>query len=335
MARKSFERILIIQTAFLGDVILATGLVEKVYQHYPDAEIDILIRKGYESLFEGHPGICRVHVFQKNRQKYLNLLRLVRVIRGLRYDVVVNVQRFFSSGLITFLAGADISVGFNKNPLSFLFSNKINHQFDGNHETGRNHNLVAWFTDDQPGKPVLYPQPRNYENVAVYSREKYFCIAPASIWATKQFPEQKWLEFLSMVPDGISIYLIGGDSDHPLGEKIRTKAGRECVINLCGKLSLLDTAALMAGAALNLVNDSAPMHMASAMNAPVCAVYCSTIPAFGYGPLSDQSYILEINGELYCRPCGIHGRKKCPEGHFRCALDITQEQMKEILNKVV
>jgi heptosyltransferase-2 len=75
------------------------------------------------------------------------------------------------------------------------------------------------------------------------------------------------------------------------------------------------------------------MHIASAMNAPVCAVYCSTVPAFGFGPLSDESYIMEIDEPLYCRPCGLHGHRACPEGHFRCAKEIRTERLVEVLEK--
>jgi ADP-heptose:LPS heptosyltransferase len=78
---------------------------------------------------------------------------------------------------------------------------------------------------------------------------------------------------------------------------------------------------------MNYVNDSAPMHFASAVNAPVTAVYCSTIPEFGFGPLSDNSHVVEIDKPLYCRPCGLHGYSSCPEKHFRCALEIENDQL--------
>jgi heptosyltransferase-2 len=99
------------------------------------------------------------------------------------------------------------------------------------------------------------------------------------------------------------------------------------VINLCGQLSFLESAALMKEAVMSYVNDSAPMHFASAVNAAVTAVYCSTLPSFGFGPLSDTSRIVEIDYNLYCRPCGLHGRKQCPEGHFKCAYDIKAGQL--------
>jgi heptosyltransferase-2 len=105
------------------------------------------------------------------------------------------------------------------------------------------------------------------------------------------------------------------------------------VTNLAGKLSLLASAALMQKAIMNYVNDSAPMHLASALNAPTCAIYCSTVPAFGFGPLAEKSYVVEINYPLHCRPCGLHGYRACPERHFKCAYDIEVNPLVEVLSK--
>jgi heptosyltransferase-2 len=91
------------------------------------------------------------------------------------------------------------------------------------------------------------------------------------------------------------------------------------VENLAGTLSFLQSAALMAGAEMNYVNDSAPLHMASAMNAPTTAVFCSTVGSFGFTPLADVQRVVETNHSLPCRPCGLHGHQACPQGHFRCA----------------
>ena len=106
---------------------------------------------------------------------------------------------------------------------------------------------------------------------------------------------------------------------------IRDSGSKKCV-NLAGNFSLLETASLMKDAIMNYVNDSAPMHIASAMNAPVTAYYCSTIPEFGFGPLSDVKKIMEIETKLNCRPCGLHGYKECPMGHFRCGNEIPIEK---------
>jgi heptosyltransferase-2 len=156
----------------------------------------------------------------------------------------------------------------------------------------------------------------------------YICIAPASVWFTKQFPKEKWIAFIDRLKqEQISVYLLGASSDQEIGDAIRNATTHPGVINLSGKLSFLESAALMQHAAMNFVNDSAPLHLASAVNAPVTAVFCSTVPGFGFGPLSDRSFIVETSEPLTCRPCGLHGYKACPQGHFKCALTISNEQL--------
>ena len=102
----AFRQILIIQTAFIGDVILATGLLEKLHHQFPDADIDFLVRKGNESLMNGHPFVRETLVWDKKGGKYSNLFKLIGKIRATPYDLVVNVQRFANSGLITALSKA-------------------------------------------------------------------------------------------------------------------------------------------------------------------------------------------------------------------------------------
>jgi heptosyltransferase II len=322
---------LIIQTAFPGDVILATALIEKLHQKFPAASIDFLVRQGNESLLAGHPLLRNVLVWDKKKGKIKNLIAVIRQIRSLRYDVVINVQRFTSSGVITVLSKAKYTIGFGKNPLSLFFSNRVVHDIgNGLHETERNQKLVEELTDAHASKPRLYPAPTDFENVAAYvtaaaTSRIYFCMAPASVWFTKQFPKEKWISLIDQSALRLyPVFLIGSPQDQPLGEFIRAGVQHPNVINLCGKLSYLESAALMQGAVMNFVNDSAPMHLASAMNAPVTAIYCSTIPAFGFGPLSDVKRIIETEVKLSCKPCGLHGHKVCPEGHFKCALTIEE-----------
>jgi heptosyltransferase-2 len=322
MGQASLSKILVIQTAFLGDVILATSVIEKLNQHYPESMIDFLLRKGNENVLANHSFLHEVLVFDKTSGKYRNLLRLIAKIRKNHYDLVINLHRYASTGLITILSGASITAGFNKNPFSRFFSIRVKHSFKGVHEVERNHELISWMTDPGSLKPRIFPGVRNYEKVEVLKNVPYLCLAPASVWFTKQFPAEKWVQLTDEIPGHLFVYLVGSSNDRGLGEKIRLMSKNDKIRNLCGELDILDTAALMESAVLNIVNDSAPMHIASAMNAPVCAIYCSTLPGFGFGPLSDRSYIIEKEENLYCRPCGIHGRSSCPESHFRCAMDI-------------
>ncbi len=321
-------KFLIIQTAFIGDVILATPLIEKLHAFYPNSQIDFLLRKGNENLLENNPYVSNILIWNKKKEKKKNLFRITKLIRSKKYNYVVNLQRFASTGIITAFSGGKIKVGFNKNPLSFLYTRKINHEIGkGEHEVERNIKLISEITDDSIFKPKLYPSEKDYQIVSEYKMSPYMCIAPTSVWFTKQFPENKWVELIDKIDSKYTVYLIGGPDDRSACENIIAKCNRSEISNLCGDLSFLQTSALIANATMNHVNDSAPMHMASAMNAPTTAIYCSTVPEFGFGPLSEESIIIETKEKLNCRPCGLHGFKKCPEDHFKCAQTIDTNTM--------
>ena len=337
------QKFLVIQTAFIGDVVLATALIEKLHDYFPDAQIDFLVRKGNEALLTHHPYLHEVLVWDKKQHKLQNLWRLIRRIRRTKYDKVINVQRFAATGLLTAFSSAKETIGFDKNPLSFLFTRKVPHIVSTSaaplHEIDRNQRLIAAFTDDQPAKPRLYPSSDDLTKVQPYKDRPYITVSPASVWFTKQYPPEKWAAFIREVPAPYTVYLLGAPSDKELCEQIRALAAVDPsipaatanIIILSGQLTFLQSAALMKEATMNYVNDSAPMHFASAVNAPVTAVYCSTVPAFGFGPLSDVKFIVEIKEPLDCRPCGLHGYRACPRGHFHCAYKIQEAQLLQTL----
>ena len=325
------RRFLIIQTAFLGDAVLATALLEKLITFHPDAVIDLVVRKGNEGLFDGHPFLNTLHVWDKRSSKTRNLLKLIGELRKAEYDHIINCQRFLSTGLMTVLARGKEKIGYDKNPLSFLFTRKIKHLIgDGRHEVDRLNALIEHLSDGARPMPRLYPTASMVEEVNAHMRTRsdehtpHVCIAPASVWFAKQWPEQRWIELIRALPAEQRVLLIGAPGDVPLCERIAEAAGRGEV--LAGKLSLLATAALMKSATMNYVNDSAPLHIASAMNAPVTAIFCSTVPAFGFGPLRENGRVVETSEQLDCRPCGLHGHSACPKGHFRCAMGILIEE---------
>lgn len=335
-SKEHLDKVLIIQTAFIGDVILSTPIIEKIHQYYPHAQIDFLLRKGNEMLLLDHPYIHEVLIWDKKSGKHKNLIRLLGRIRKSRYDLVINLQRFASTGLVTALSKAKQTIGFDKNPFSFLFGYKIPHTIGNNmHEVERNLQLVSKLTDTVFAPPKLYPTAKDYEVVNQYKKGEYICIAPTSVWFTKQFPIEKWIVFIDTAPFKGNIYLLGAPSDAETCEKIKSRTENPNVISLAGQLTLLQSAALMQDAVLNYVNDSAPLHLASAIDANTCAVFCSTVPAFGFYPLASFSEVVEIFTPLSCRPCGLHGYKACPLGHFNCAYKINNSQLLAVLNKAM
>ena len=356
---------LLIQTAFIGDVILATALVEYLAAREPGAPLDVLVRRGNEGLLANNPHVRRVLIWDKKHKKYPNLLKLLTQIRQAKYGRVVTLQRFASTGFLTAFSGAAERVGFAENPFSRFFTRRVPHVIgDGTHEVERNLKLIkndklkikkeledaenltdlsseneifnSSFLIFNSTKPRLYPGPADEAAAAPYAAVgQYICLAPTSVWFTKQYPEAKWLELLAALPPHLPVYLLGGPPDAAACERLAQAAARPGLVNLAGQLSLLASAALMRGAVLNYVNDSAPLHLCSAVDAPVCAIFCSTVPQFGFGPLSTFARIVEHPGPLACRPCGLHGHARCPLGHFRCALEIETPQLLAALDEAL
>lgn len=320
-------KILVIQTAFIGDVVLSTSLLHALRNHPQPIAIDILVRKGNESLLHDFPGLRKVIIWDKKQGKYRTLIKLLRQIRQEKYHAVINLQRFGATGMLTALSRARFRIGYQKNPFSMFFTHKAEHKIGGAdflHEIQRNDTLLKPLGIEGGFQPALFPSEKDYQKVSIWKSQKYYCIAPTSVWFTKQVPASKWLELIKNIVERNSfspIYLLGGPDDRAVCNDIARNSGTSNVKVLAGELSLLQTAALMKDAVMNFVNDSAPLHLASSMNAPVRAFFCSTVPSFGFGPLSRDSMVREVSG-LSCRPCGIHGHNSCPEKHFRCALEL-------------
>jgi ADP-heptose:LPS heptosyltransferase len=326
--QKSLSKILVIQTAFPGDVILATGVLESLYKAYPQAKIDILLRKGNELLFEEHPFIHEVLILDKKEGKMSAISKMAKKVRENEYELLINLHRFGSSGLIAMYSGAKRVVGFKKNPFSFAYTQSFPHQLNGRHETERNFSLIQDLVGIEYCKPRLYPAQKHVAKVDQQFDLNcgFVCIAPSSVWFTKELPEYKWIELINLFPDRLKVVLVGASSDRDKCERILAGTKHVNCINLSGKLSLIESAALMQKAKMIYANDSAPLHLASAVNAPSAAFFLSTIPGFGFTGLSDNNRVIEIERKLECRPCGLHGHKACPKGHFNCAHEIVIDE---------
>ena len=316
------KKIVIIQTAFLGDVILATPVISELKRLFPDANIDFLVRKGNESLLENNPHLQNVYILDKKEGKYKSIFRLINQFKKEKYDLAINLHRFGSAGIITAFSGAKKKYGFKKNPLSFLYTKKFEHEIgNGQHEVERNLSIIKEFGAVDSKRPELFPTEEDFDIVSQIMNPPFYCMAPASVWFTKQLPKEKWIQLIDHYNQIGTVYILGGKGDQNFCEEIISLTVAKTSINLAGQLNLLESAALMSKAKRNFVNDSGPLHIASAMNAPVTAFFCSTVTKFGFGPMSEDQNIREVN-DLDCRPCGLHGHKTCPKGHFKCGFDI-------------
>jgi heptosyltransferase II len=387
--------VLVIQTAFLGDVVLGTALIESLYSQNGLGGIDMLVRAGNEGVLAGNPKIRSVLVWEKrpNRtslargimallpKKWQSWWQLLLLIREKEYDAVVVVQRFFSMGLLAGLSRARVRVGFNKSPARWLFTHVCKHEIltlkhgEGKtglrhvgqktdaptpylHERERNHSLLkALGIMGEPGMPALYPGKEAKDTALAFRmqkgiRRKFAVLAPASVWETKRLPAGQWVSLGMALAKEYDLILIGGKEDAELCTTIRTQILEgyprlelgfdpeiACEVAVAaGHLNLLAAAATIAEATITYTNDSGPMHLASAVGGNVVAIYCSTVPEFGFGPLvgsgNGLAFTIEAPLALPCRPCGLHGLNTCPEGHFLCAKTITTQSLLEPLERL-
>jgi heptosyltransferase-2 len=160
----------------------------------------------------------------------------------------------------------------------------------------------------------------------VSSTEPLVGLSPGSIWATKRWPADGFAQVgRALAGAGFRIVVLGGSGDVEVGGRVQKamgEAGAGAVL-AAGRTPLKALAAWMDRLVLLVTNDSAPLHVAAARGTPAVAVFGATTPSLGFGPFHAESRVVQV--ELPCRPCGPHGGKRCPEGHFRCMTEVTSE----------
>lgn len=331
------DKILVIQTAFLGDVILALPLVQTLKMHLPDSKIDFLCVPDNVSVLQNHPDIAQIIPYdKKGGDKIDKFIEILSMIREKEYDVVISPHRFLRSALLTYYSEADTRIGFDRNSLSFLLTHKVRYE-RSTHEIERNVNLVKMI----PGinfdeakvslKPQLHPGIEDKEKVYGYvpleNSNKLITVAPCSRWFTKQFPLAKTSNLVKQLNEsGFTVALIGGKLDANYCARVVESTGNTKTIDLCGKLTPLQSYFAITLSKLLITVDSAAQHLGASSDTPIVLIYGSTNSSFGFYPLTSAHKIIE-NNSLDCRPCTDHGKKSCPKKHFKCMEDITEKSI--------
>ena len=252
------SKVLIIQTAFLGDAVLITSLLEKIRVESPSSTIHLLVRKGLEDIFKAYPqgNFGQVWTYDKSN-KLKSWWALRNELTKEKFDQVFVAQRFFGMGLLSISIGAKKVVGFDKNPLSLFFDEKIKHEFgQGKHETERNTELLASWLGPQLHKPFLNASHLNNLPVDLQAK-KYVSISPGSVWETKRFPVHKWIEFIHLLPLDQEIVLMGSAAEKYLSDEIENSfegSGRH-IHNACGRFNLQEAIAVYQQSLMSFVND--------------------------------------------------------------------------------
>ena len=322
------QRSLVVQTSFLGDVILTTPLLAELAKRGP---VDVVVTRQAASLLAGHPAVRNLHIYDK-RGADAGIAGFFRIARSLRAgdtsDAAYLAQGSVRSAGLVLAARFSTRIGFGSSPGRWLYTSRVPYNAEAHHTT-RLLSLAGPLPERGVVRPRLYPTPDDQDAVdtllreaGITSDEPLITLAPGSVWLTKRWP---WFPALArLLPAEARVAVVGSAADAALAREIGE--GRPGVIDATGRLSLLASAELIRRSRVLVTNDSAPLHMASAMNTPTVAVFGPTVPRFGFGPLASEHVLAELV-DLECRPCHAHGPMRCPLTHFRCMRDQTAEHV--------
>jgi lipopolysaccharide heptosyltransferase II len=331
---------LVIQTSFLGDVILTTPLIAELAKRGP---VDVLVTPTGAAALANNPDIRTVIRYDK-RGTYgsaLGLWQTIREIRGRRpYQAAYLAQGSFRSGAIAMMTGAKERIGFASSTGRLLYTTQLPYRPE-RHHAERLWSLSMSECADPPTRdqirPRLYPSDEERSRIDMLLRqsegadEPFVALAPGSAWGTKRWPYFPALA--KRLAEDYRIAIIGSKADSALAAEIVEGLPLDRVIYGVG-LPLLASAELIGRARTIVTNDSAPQHLASAMGTPTLTIFGPTVPEFGFGPLAER-HVVAGHESLSCRPCSRHGPQLCPLGHWRCMRELTPEYVSSLLTEVL
>lgn len=331
MDGKKIGKIGIFQTSFIGDSVLTTPLIQKTARLFPDSKIVVITRPQTQDIFRPMKEVSQIILNEKTGwNKIVGVWKTAKAIKEAHIDILLVPHRSFRSALIAWLSRVPIRIGFTSSEGWFFYTKTVPFSWMI-HDAERNLSLLQGIAKEEfkAEKLSLRYAPSAEENVARLMKDfnlegkTLVGLHPGSAWPTKCWPKEYFVELISRLETELHVQTVivgGGKKDADLGEKICQLSQGHCA-NLCGKTSLADLMALMPHFKLFITNDSGPMHIATAFNVPTLAIFGPTTKELGFFPYGHGHRVLEVKS-MECRPCALHGGRKCPLGHFKCMREI-------------
>ena len=319
------SKVAVIQTAFHGDVILCTPMFESLKS--AGHEVVAVVRPQAELLIRRNPFLDNIILYDKH-MGVPAFLRAVYELRRTNCDISLSVQRYLKSAILPIYADIPKRVGFTNSQVRTLYTDEVVYD-RSRHEVERCLALCEGISQTSGFSPRIeitgedLAEAGSFLNKHHIDFENFVVMAPGSIWATKRWGHFRELAELVTDTFNCDVVLLGSRQDYEVCLDVSKVDKAVC---LAGETNLLQSAAIIRMARLAITNDSAPGHIAAAVNTPVVSIFGPTVPSFGFTPYTDKVEIVENKG-LYCRPCSSHGPMKCPEKHFRCMKEITPQQV--------
>ena len=348
---------LVVQTSFLGDIILTTPLIAELAKR---GAVDVVTTPDGAGILRNHPAIRNLIVYDR-RDADKGIAGFARTVGRIRhaglygsldstrapsinefYKNAYLAQGSYRSALLVVSAGVKNRIGFNTSEGRKLYTQQIEYKFEKHHAE-----RLWWLSmsscADEPSReqtrPRVYPSQDDDRAIEALMQEKlvkpsrpFIALAPGSVWGTKRWPF--YPELALKLVDAFNIVIVGGNADAEAGDLIVAQVPEGCAVNAAGRVGILGSAAIIGRAEALVTNDSAPEHLGSAMDTPTIVIFGPTSPEFGFGPLARGSRIAGMDG-LACRPCDHHGPHVCPLGHWRCMREVSSDRVHGLITETL
>ncbi len=326
--KNAISKILVIRLSSMGDVVLTTPFIRALRQEFPNAKIDFLLNKSFSEIYKFNPNIDNLILYDRDLSKSQIIEKRDKYLRSKdieKYDLIIDLQKNKRSK--AWSAGISDNVKqiqknrLHKLSLVYLKKPKLDadfHVVKNYLAAASEYNLKA----DNKGCEIYtgtegIPQINNTKPLIAF--------APAAQHHTKQWLPERFIELADLLSKDYQIVLLGGKADKDVCKQIEEQSEAE-FFDYSGANSIIFTYNIVRQCTAIITNDTGVMHIASAADIPIVAIFGSTVPALGFTPYNVKHKIIEVE-DLSCRPCTHIGKKKCPKGHFRCMTEISAKQV--------
>ncbi len=334
-------KVLIIKLSAIGDVVQTLPALEALKKTYPESEITWVVEEAASAILEDHPLINRLMVSRRKTwfKKMVNpftcleglgsIIGFIRELRDTRYDIAIDFQGLFKSGIVIGLARSVRKIGFDRTrELSYLFLNERMPAFDvERHALERYLDVARYLGAKDPSPACTLPIDR--ERVTVRQRlgevkrpeQPLVVVNPVARWKTKLWQERNFGELADRLvrEKNAAVIFTGSIDDRTMIDRIQSLM-RERSLNWAGETTLKELAALASLSELFITTDTGPMHLAAASGARILALFGPTAP-WRTGPYGESHIVLRTG--IGCSPCF---QRKCDRA-VACMEGITVEDV--------
>ncbi len=321
----------------MGDVLLTTPLIRAIRERHPEARITFLTKTTFTSLVVDNPRIAEVIGYDPAT----SLRALAERLKAANFSHRLDLHGNLRTRMLRFMVGGTWH-GYPKYRLArtWLIRTKRDRYRDRRPVAERYFDAAEGLEVTPSGQPLeFFVRREAMEGAQRFLKERglgqdrpLIAICPGAQHATKRWLLRHWQHLVTqLTTTGSDVIVLGGPAERQIGDDVAA-AGVENAANAAGAFDFPGSAALLKLARRAVTGDTGLMHLATAVQTPVVALFGPTVRQFGFYPYGGRATVLER--PLACRPCSAMGGSRCPLGHHRCLTDIRPDEVFDAIRRL-